>query len=308
MEISGLKNSYQGERVFLIGNGPSLKDTPLEKLDEEYTFAVNNINSIYDEVDWRPDFYYYHSSDFGNWESVIRDNIESGIECFIWEEHKPVFGEADNIHYLTMYDLIPRAKTTPTIFHERNIKDINQLSEKELYNYWSEDIEELIYHHHSMYGMYQIIFYLGFNEIYLVGTDLGFEPVTPHMISKSGRDPLQYSTKSSFLAESIRSRTPVRSLMNGLLYKILLSDDFANLSDTILDIISVADDDHFASDYNLSPRDYTHLNHDIPRNHYVVKRIASFESIDIYNATLGGELEIFPRKNINEVLEGHCSD
>lgn len=302
MKVSDLKNSYQGERVFLIGNGPSLEETPLEKLDEEYTFGVNNINSIYDQVDWRPDFYYYHSSNFDNWKSVVRENIELRIECFIWEQHNSAFGDADNVHYLTMYDLIPRAKTTPTIFHERDIEDVDQLSKEELYNYWSEEIDELIYHHHSMYGMYQIISYLGFEEIYLLGTDLGFEPITPHMIFEIGRDPLQYSSKASFFGDSVKSGTPIRSLINGLLYKILSSGKFSDLSNMILEAVSAEDGDHFASDYNLSPRDYTHLNHDISRNHHVVKRISSFENFDIYNATIGGELEAFHRKDLKVVL------
>lgn len=302
MITTELRNKYEGERIFLIGNGPSLEKTPLGDLDQEYTFAVNDINAIYDDVDWRPDFYYYHRSRFDDWEAKVQQNVDLGMECFIWEGQEKYFGKRENIHYLTMYDLIPRAKTTPVQFHERDIEDVKHMTREELYNYWSDDIEELIYHHHSMYGIYQIISYLGFDYIYLLGTDLGFEPVTPHMIFDSGEDPLEYSSHSSFAVGSISNMSPLRSIVNGIAYKILLSEKLDTWSNSLLNIISAEDGDHFGSDYNLTPRDYTHLNREIRRNHYVVKRISSFEDFDIYNATVGGELEIFQRVDIEEVL------
>ena len=58
-DLTQLKNQYSGERIFVIGNGPSLSETPLEQLDSEYTFALNRVNLIYDDVDWRPDFYLF---------------------------------------------------------------------------------------------------------------------------------------------------------------------------------------------------------------------------------------------------------
>ena len=41
-------------RAFIIGNGPSLNDTPLELLDGEVTYAVNAIHMMYDRTEWRP--------------------------------------------------------------------------------------------------------------------------------------------------------------------------------------------------------------------------------------------------------------
>ncbi len=50
-------NRYQGERCFIIGNGPSLNDLDLSKLAKEYTFGMNKIYLLYDRIDWRPSFY-----------------------------------------------------------------------------------------------------------------------------------------------------------------------------------------------------------------------------------------------------------
>src|SRR6478672_786737 len=52
-----LKNKYRGERIFIIGNGPSLNKTPLYLLQDEYTMCFNRINLMYERVNWKPDFY-----------------------------------------------------------------------------------------------------------------------------------------------------------------------------------------------------------------------------------------------------------
>jgi hypothetical protein len=44
-------------RAFVIGNGESLKVTPLHMLEGEVTFAVNRIHKIYPETTWRPTHY-----------------------------------------------------------------------------------------------------------------------------------------------------------------------------------------------------------------------------------------------------------
>ena len=41
--LAELKDKYQGQRAFIIGNGPSLKITDLSKLKEEFTFGLNRI-------------------------------------------------------------------------------------------------------------------------------------------------------------------------------------------------------------------------------------------------------------------------
>lgn len=45
------------ERVFVLGNGPSLLDVDFEKLKGETTYAVNRIWKLFDKVDWRPTHY-----------------------------------------------------------------------------------------------------------------------------------------------------------------------------------------------------------------------------------------------------------
>ncbi len=45
MSVAEFKNKYAGKRAFLIGNGPSLVRTPLDRLCGEYTFAMGTSGS-----------------------------------------------------------------------------------------------------------------------------------------------------------------------------------------------------------------------------------------------------------------------
>ena len=41
--LSALRSTHRGERAFIIGNGPSLRDTDLSLLRNEFTFGLNRI-------------------------------------------------------------------------------------------------------------------------------------------------------------------------------------------------------------------------------------------------------------------------
>src|SRR6478752_1959771 len=65
-----LKNKYKNERLFVIGNGPSLNKTPLYLLENEYTMCFNRINLMYERINWKPDLYVAID------DLVIKDNHE----------------------------------------------------------------------------------------------------------------------------------------------------------------------------------------------------------------------------------------
>jgi len=46
-------NRYQGKRCFVIGNGPSLRNTDLSKLTDEFTIGMNRIYLAFDEYRFR---------------------------------------------------------------------------------------------------------------------------------------------------------------------------------------------------------------------------------------------------------------
>ena len=86
--IRSFKNKYKGKRVFMIGNGPSLNKTPLDTLHSEYSFAMNRISLLYDNVRWRPSFFVCTTLNIEReeWRRDIVKTISLGIPCFIWDK------------------------------------------------------------------------------------------------------------------------------------------------------------------------------------------------------------------------------
>lgn len=54
--IRSFKDRYKGQRCFVLGNGPSLKQTDLTKLKDEICFGANRIYLIKEDVDFEPSF------------------------------------------------------------------------------------------------------------------------------------------------------------------------------------------------------------------------------------------------------------
>lgn len=48
--LRAMKNQYRGERCFIIGNGPSLRKMDLEPLRNEYTFGMNRLYLLFEEL------------------------------------------------------------------------------------------------------------------------------------------------------------------------------------------------------------------------------------------------------------------
>jgi hypothetical protein len=56
-KLAGFQNIHLGERCFIVANGPSLKVTNLELLQNEFTFGLNRIYLHFDQVSFRPSYY-----------------------------------------------------------------------------------------------------------------------------------------------------------------------------------------------------------------------------------------------------------
>ncbi len=54
--LAALKDKYRGERCFIIGNGPSLRNTDVSKLKDEYTFGMNRIYLAFEEWGFQTTF------------------------------------------------------------------------------------------------------------------------------------------------------------------------------------------------------------------------------------------------------------
>ncbi len=296
-DLKTLHNMYGGERVFVIGNGPSLSNTPLELLAQEHTFTLNNINLIYPELEWRPNFYLFMKNSINNNErSFIEENIDQGTICFINEKYMDVFGRYNNVHYIERKKLPSDPLTVAT----KDNTQFNEIKFEQLTDVWSDDITQGVYKQHSMYPILQIVGYLGFDNVYLLGCDLGFEVQKPYLLFESGLDPANYNDKLEFLSSSANEYKPIRSIINGISFKLLQT----RFVDILLKKTTDMHDDrsHFTESYEGKIR-FKDVNEEIMNAHRVAKRILNENGVDVYNATIGGELEVYPRIELNEVIK-----
>ncbi len=145
-----LKNKYNGERVFVIGNGPSLNKTPLYLLKNEYTVCFNRINLMFERNGWIPSFYMITD------DLVVRDMVE----------------EVNN-------DILPKVKYGffPDL-HPYNINFQRYIKKRDNVLWiktdkpgFTIDLPNCGINNTVVNAGLQIMAYLGFKEIYLLGVD-----------------------------------------------------------------------------------------------------------------------------------------
>jgi len=55
--LAGFKNIHKGRRAFIIGNGPSLKQTDLANLRNEFTFGMNRIYLLFPQLGFQTTYF-----------------------------------------------------------------------------------------------------------------------------------------------------------------------------------------------------------------------------------------------------------
>ena len=145
-EIEKYHNRYQGKRCFVIGNGPSLKNTDLTKLKDEYTFGMNRIYLMFPELGFPTSFLVCVN------DLVIEQTIEDmqNMEIprfFSWRARKWL-KPADDLHFLhTTYTGAKFAKNAAGRLWEGAT---------------------------VTYVCLQLAYFMGFSEVILIGVDHNF--------------------------------------------------------------------------------------------------------------------------------------
>lgn len=150
-KLKALKNIHKGSRCFIIGNGPSLLMTDLDKLKNEYTFASNKIFLAFEDTEWRPTYYCVLDTKLilHEYESIIKETeasikFMSGNGFIIKKGFLP--------DWLYFYLKLKRFYPNKPLF--------------------SENISKVIYEGYTVtYANIQLAVYMGFKEIYLLGVD-----------------------------------------------------------------------------------------------------------------------------------------
>ncbi|NJL57127.1 DUF115 domain-containing protein, partial [bacterium] len=151
-KLLSLRNKYVGQRAFIIGNGPSLRETDLSKLKHEITIASNGIFLLFDEIDFRPTFY------------TVEDRL-------VAEDRASVINTLTGITKIFPQDLAYCLKG------DRHTLYINFLRQYPKFPQFSAEFEEYVYWGGTVtYLSLQLAYYLGIREVYLVGVDHSYKP------------------------------------------------------------------------------------------------------------------------------------
>jgi len=147
------QNIHEGCRCFIIGNGPSLMSSDLDKLKNEICFGTNRIYHIFNQTEWRPT--YYMASDMDVIAEEKRNIMNTKLnKKFIVSYARRHMGNAQDINYFFV--------DTPFMLIRSNFK--------------SRTLNDDVSEYFSSVGTtsclcVQLAIYMGFKEIYLVGMD-----------------------------------------------------------------------------------------------------------------------------------------
>ena len=146
-------------RAFIIGNGPSLNQTPLDKLKDEVTFAVNRIHLIYPRTSWRPT--YWVLADRSKAPFYVDDiliHVKEGEDCWVRQDfYDDMVAEKgkqfDAVHLYPNCAHIDADRNPPTEWHP----------------------PEFCIFGGSVPVAIQIAISRGYDELYVLGCDLGYK-------------------------------------------------------------------------------------------------------------------------------------
>jgi len=141
------KNKYEGERCFVIANGPSLKKTDLSKLSDEYCIIMNR---FYENIDsLNKDKVFLAVMDYKiQIKQFFADLNKVDIPFFANWEGRNLLIERDNLAYL-FASFKPQFSMDPT---------------------------QSIWGGHSVtYTCLQLAFWMGFKEVILIGKDHSYK-------------------------------------------------------------------------------------------------------------------------------------
>ena len=178
--LASLENRYRGERCVIIGNGPSLKDMDLSPLRDEYTFGLNRIYLLYERMGFSTNFFV----------SVNRYVLEQcadeirgvpGMKFISWQarQHIPL---DEDVTYL-------RSTIGPRFCIDLPSQGV-----------WEGAT--------VTYVAMQLAYYLGFQQVILIGVDHSFASKGPahQLVTSTGDDPNHFDP--SYFGAGFRWQLP----------------------------------------------------------------------------------------------------
>jgi hypothetical protein len=145
-KLKKFKNIHEGKRCYLIANGPSLIKTDINKLANEITFGMNRIYLNYPNMQFKP-----------NYLVCVNNLVLSQFASEFQKENMPVFINWQSREFF------------------KNKSNLYFIGSKIMNTKFSTDISMTINPGATVtYAALQIIYYMGFKEVVIIGMDHNF--------------------------------------------------------------------------------------------------------------------------------------
>jgi hypothetical protein len=160
-ELKQFKNKHINKRCFIVATGPSLTLDDVNLLKGEICFGMNSIYKLFDKTDWRPDYY-------------------GVVDAFVFENLKDELANIKFSSFFYPYQYIDWNKEGGFAVPLKQGIGYNKFLRKIIPKYFlktkiSADISKLVYEGTSVvHFLMQIVFYMGFKDVYLLGTDCNY--------------------------------------------------------------------------------------------------------------------------------------
>lgn len=159
-------------RIFLVGNGASLKKTNLDSLIGKPSMGVNKIHKIYGKTLWRPSHYVkvdYSPFDDEPWQNEVLPHVERREQCLLWHAfHGGITSVSEQ------YEIKGGIGDLPNVLYVPHCKHSDEGTGE-----WHDHCTGL----NSILTMANWAVLLGFTEIVLVGCDGKYsDPRKDHFI------------------------------------------------------------------------------------------------------------------------------
>lgn len=234
-QMANYINCHKGERVFIIGNGPSLNNCNLNLLKNEITFGVNSIYLNYENMGFYPTYYVVEDV-FVAEDRSNEINKLAGPSKFFGNYLKYCISDSEDTTWLNVR------------FRYDDYPDFPNFSRNAGRMLWTGGT--------VTYICLQLAYYMGFSEVYLVGFDHSYA-------------------------------VPSDAHVNGT------------------EIISKSDDpNHFNPNYfGKGYRWHDPRVDRMEKAYNKAKLIFESENKKIYNATVGGKLDVFERVDYKSLFK-----
>lgn len=144
--LQAFHNIHRGQRCFIIGNGPSLQHTDLSLLASEITFGMNRFYLKFPELDFEPT--YYVAVNLHVLEQFSAALAQLSMPCFVPWYAYPFIKTSPQMHFLDFHEGLD----------------------------FATDIRAGLWTGVTVtYVALQLAYYMGFQEVYLIGVDHYFK-------------------------------------------------------------------------------------------------------------------------------------